>query len=79
MDYLSHTARVDMSKKVLNDLIFISDHVGHDLLLLSVDEELDDLAKVAGEDWVHRLIVIFGVEEFEKAIKEHILANLLIL
>lgn len=68
-----------MPQQLLNDFVLVGDDIGHDLLLLSVDEELDDLAKVAGEDWVHRLIVIFGVEEFEKAIKEHILANLLIL
>ena len=67
MDDLGDTARVNMFEQVLNDLVLIGNDVWDDLLLFSINEELNDFAEVASEDGVNRLVV-FSIQEFEQAL-----------
>ena len=79
MDDFSHTARVNVLKEVLDDLVLVCDDVGHNLLLLAVNEKLHNFAEVSSEDHVDWFFIsaIFSLQEFEKAIKQHVLAELL--
>ena len=45
-----------MLQKVLNDGGFLGEDEWEQLLLLSADQEGDELAEVTGEDWVEVLI-----------------------
>jgi len=67
VDDLGDTARVNMFEQVLNDLVLIGNDVWDDLLLFSINEELNDFAEVASEDGVNRLVV-FSIQEFEQAL-----------
>ena len=67
VDDLGDTARVNMFEQVLNDLVLIGNDVWDDLLLFSINEELNDFAEVASEDGINRLVV-FSIQEFEQAL-----------
>ena len=78
MNNLGHATRVNMTKQVLNNFVLISDQVRNNLFLLAVHEQLYDFAEVSCKDRVDQLI-IFSLNELEKAVKQHVLANLLII
>ena len=69
MDHLSNTTWIDVLKKLLNHIVFISNDVRDNLLLLSVDQELNNFAKVSGKNWIDFILVIADLQEFEKAVK----------
>ena len=54
-----------MSEKAWNNLVFVGHYVRHNLLLLPVDQEAYNFAKVAGQNGVDWFFV-FSVNEFEK-------------
>ena len=78
MDHLGNAARVNMIEKILDYIARVRDDVGHDLLLFAVHKKLNDLAEVASQNRVDKFNTI-SFDEFEKAVKQHVLVNYLIL
>ena len=77
MDDFSHTARVYMAEKILNDHVLVRDDIGYNLLLLAVYEQLHNFAEISCKDRVDRLFILC-LGEFEEAIEEHIFSKLFI-
>ena len=60
-----------MLQKVLNDGGFLGKDEWEQLLLLSADQEGDELAEVTGEDWVEVLITRL-LDELEQSLEEQV-------
>ena len=65
-----------MLQQVFYYIILIGNNVRNNLFLFAVDEKLHDFAEVARKHGIN-LSVILNFDEFEQAIKEHVLAHLL--
>ena len=69
MNNFSNTARINMLQEHFDDSVLVSNNIWNDLLLLSIDQQLDDFAEITRKHRVDWLAIFIPIYEFEKTIK----------